>query len=433
MSEKYVTPARVEHQKIELTGLDLMYGFFYTDIVIFLEKSFDTTCLESSLSKTIEQIPALGGKLVAKGDRVILDTNGPGVLFEREHSDSPTPPFGDEVFPIVGHDFCTPVPDPRTRPLEELPLVTVKVTTFADGLHCIGVRHNHALADAVGLLSFLFAWDGVLRGNDPQVPYFARDELLALAQGDGASPSQRSGIPCAEGKPKLTPPKFFATEFASVGLSAAQYAQVVAIAKASADDITVNDLLNAMIFKVYGESSLQADHDMAMVNLPFDLRRVKEVGLPPNYFGNSVLLRSMQMPFGELRQYDLPALAKLLAEFCRPDLPSIKQDVAFFQSQYQAARFNSHGVYTGFTPCVANGGLYINNTIQNRKHQLNFGDAHIGGGLIVKQPFGLRSVLLITMRQGDIYLRVTLEKNQIEAFCRRWSLRVERLLRDGLK
>jgi hypothetical protein len=425
VTEKYLKPTAASHVRFELCGLDLMYGFHYSDIALFMAKEFDIERLEASLLHVVEQIPALGGKLVADDGRILIDTDGPGVLVEYHRSDIETPPHGNEIFPLSGFEFCTPVPDMLNRPASEWPLLRIKITTFADGNHCIGIRHNHALADGGSIVSFLFAWDGALRHGGSFIPEFSREKLLALAASDSSVPSAQSGIACIDGQPIKTPAQFFTTELFPIRLAAEDFIALKTLADA-ATDVSINDLLNALVFKAYGASA--AALQTVVANLPFDLRRIKASKMPPNYFGNSVLLRSFAMPAAELRDCDVLALARRFAAFNEPDLQAIAQDIAFYQAEYTAGRYNGRGVYTGFTPLVANGGIYINNMIIASKFRLNLGGAQIGGGLVVKQPFGLRMVLISSMLHGDVYLQVALEKQQVEGFRRHWNEMVAQLL-----
>jgi transferase family protein len=394
-----------------------------------MAKEFDVERLEHSLVQVIEQIPALGGKLIVDEGCILLDTDGLGVLVEYHRSDIETPPHGNEIFPLSGYEFCTPVPDMLNRHASEWPLLTIKITTFADGNHCIGIRHNHALADGGSIVSFLFAWDSALRHGGRFIPEFSREKLLALAASDGSRPSGQSGIACVDGQVIKKPAQFFATELFPIRLAAEDFTALKALAEAAAD-VSVNDLLNALVFKAYGASAVALQ--MMVANLPFDLRRIKASKIPPNYFGNSVLLRSFAMPAAELRDCDVMTLARRFAAFNEPNLQVIAQDIAFYQAEYAAGRYNGRGVYAGFTPLVANGGIYINNMIIGSKFRLNLGGAQIGGGLIVKQPFGLRMVLISSMLHGDVYLQVALEKQQAEGFRRHWREMVAQLLAEQL-
>jgi hypothetical protein len=397
-----------------------------------MKKEFDVGRLEGSLLKTIEQIPALAGKLVSENNRILIDTDGVGVSLVFEVADKKAPPSDDTVFPIKGHQFVAQPPDTHHTSMSEWPLLIIKVTTFSDGIHCIGVRHNHALADAASFLAFLTAWNKNLHGASDFVPEFSRDSILALASGSGERPSEKSGITYNDAGLVAKPLVFFETDYATFGMSAAEYEHLQMHAKQQeVDKISVNDLLNAMVFKSYGQSSKQAGTELAIANLTFDIRRVKNSGLPLNIFGNCVLLRTLALSFDELRSESVLRLAKRFKQLCEPDLESVAQDIAFYQAQYESGQYSRHGVFTSFPPIIANGGIYINNTIQ-KGSLLNFGGQNIGGGLLIQQPFGLRMALFVSSIHGGVYVRLTLEKEQIDLFQEHWSTLFKQVLQNGL-
>ena len=299
MQEKNLKLAGVEHSKFELCGLDLMFGFHYTDVVIFLDGGFDIARLEPSLFEVLKKIPVLGGRFSKSNEGIVLDTDGPGLQLTFVNSTQKALPFSESFSPITGYDLFNPGPNLANVPLSQWLLMTIRVTTFSDGVHSIGIRYSHAVLDGTSFFTFLMAWSTVLKGFPIGELQYSRQPLLDFAKLAAAVPSEQSGLQLASGQTEIESPQFFTTEFGVIKNSADTYHQLVNLVKEQFRDvISPNDLMHAMVFKAYALSSQEPDEELARANLAFDIRRVKGSNFPFSYFGNAVLLRTLKLSFG---------------------------------------------------------------------------------------------------------------------------------------
>ena len=125
-------------------------------------------------------------------------------------------------------------------------------------------------------------------------------------------------------------------------------------------------------------------------------------------------------------------ISKCFEKFSKPDLAAVAQDVACYQAEYMAGRYNKYGVYLAIPSVLGNGGIYINNMLALSKMPINFADAQIGADHVLPQPFGMRLALLSPNRKIDILNRLALEKEQLVGFIDHWQQMIQQILSDGL-
>jgi hypothetical protein len=243
-------------------------------------------------------------------------------------------------------------------------------------------------------------------------------------------PSRRSGISEVNRAPTLASLQFFNTEFSALVLKSADCELLLTrLKQSSSTTASLHDLLAALIFKTYAQSSSASADKPALVNLAYDLRRVPRLGMPSHFFGNAVLFRSDAMSFGELRAIDIFELVNWFKVVNTPNADDIAQDIGFFQTQFESAAYNNWGMYSNFTPLLSNGGLFINNMIYRRNKPLNFGGALRSLSLVLRQPLRIRQVVLsANPKTGDILLRLALEQYQIALFEQHWHALVQSIL-----
>lgn len=430
MEKQLIKPAAIEHQKYPLCGLDLVFGFHYVDVVWFLRKDYDIAVLEPALRKTVDCIPVLAGKIIKEDGRFVLDTDGHGVEISFETAAQPAPDHDEMVFPISGYDFFNAVPQIINTDIAEMPLLTVKVTTFSDGIICVGIRHSHALMDGTASHFFTSMWIDHINGIAPTPLSFSRDVVLALANRESPLPSAQSGIAVSNGQLAAPAPQFFQNRFHTLEIGT-DFERLLNLAKTKFKGIvSINHLMHALLFKAFGLSSKQPDADTAKANLPYDVRFVKGTELPFSFFGNAVLFRCLELSFSELRAIDLLSLAQRFKLLSQSDMAATSQDIGFYQSQYEQESYNKSGVYTNFSPVPGNGGLYINNMLRllDDPVDTNFGGRLLRADVVLPREFGVRSAILMPSATRRAVLRLALETQQISAFEKSWPELVSALV-----
>ena len=431
MQSQFLKSIGVEHQKYPLSGLDLVFGFHYVNTVCFLDKDYDISALEPAMQETINRIPVLAGKIIKENGQLVLDTDGAGVQFSYEVADQPAPEHDERIFPLSGYDFFNPIPQAFNVDISELPLLSIKITTFSDGIKCIGISHNHAIMDGASTYAFLCAWTGYMEGVESKPLIFSRDTVTQLADNTARLPSRTSGIAVVNDQVVLAPPTFFQNPFHTIDIND-EYRHLGELIKArSKHAVSINHLIAALIFKAYGLSSAEDDVRLARLNQSYDIRIIKGAELPANFFGNAVLFRCLEMPFGELRSLSILSLVNKIKEAAQSVLENTPQDIGFYQSQYEQGAYNKAGVFTGFPTIMGNGGLYLNNLV----HFLSesewpgfFGRKQIRGDIVLPQLFGVRTAIVSPNRKSGVLLRLALENYQAPAFEKAWSQLVSEVL-----
>lgn len=432
LERSFLKIERADKQLLALSGLDLLFGLHYSDTVFFLRPGLDPEVLKSSLVRTSAQIPLLGAQLVLENGQLMFSTDGLGVLFEREIADIAAPPHDDATFPIAGYDFFCQVPQPSSGGNAPWPMLMVKLTTFADGITAIGIRHNHVIMDGTSFFYFLLTWNQNLLGDTGMALEYSRTALTALGHAPDGLPSANAGIPVRDGQLGRRPEQFFDNTFFTCFLAGADCDRIAALIPESAG-VSINQVLNALLFKAFVQASAQPDEAPAFANLPFDIRRIKGMQFPANYFGNAVLLRELASTHGAVRAAGVLELARRFKAVGNPTAADARRDIGFYQQQFERCAFGPNGAYNEFASVLSNGGLYINNMLTLRHQPLDlFDGAALGSGPVLPPQFGIRLAMLIPNARHDILIRMTLEPNHATRFRDLWPELIERTLRDGL-
>lgn len=432
MESRFLKPAKIQHQKYPLSGLDLMFGFHYADTVHFLDKDFDTNALESALIETLNLIPVLAGKIVKNGNQLVLDTDGQGVQFTREGIDQDAFKLEDRELLLSSYELFNPVPSLTNTNITEMPLLTIKVTTFNDGIKIIGVRQSHVVMDGSALHLFMQTWASCLTKTAVKPFIFSRDAISDIAPANVELPSPESGISIVDNQLQPVAPKFFPAKLHSIEIPAMDFDRLREHIHAQRQGISINDFMQAMVFKAHGLSSTQDDGETAIANLCYDVRHAAGSKLALNFFGNAVLFRCLKLSFVELRSSELVALAQRIRQLMRPDAETVAQDIGFYQSQYENGNYNKSCVFSNFQSPLWSGGLYINSLLQIPRepifdHQLRF-------DMVLPTSFGVRMAMLVPdlSPARNIVMHVTLEQNQIIPFEKSWSVLFQQALQGSV-
>ncbi|GAB2227767.1 hypothetical protein Droror1_Dr00009594 [Drosera rotundifolia] len=160
------TPTPDDRKTHKLCFLDQFMPALYTTIILFYNTSnaHDKVLqLKESLSQTLTKFYPLAGKIYE--DNIVIDCNDEGIPFSVAHADFSLLEFLKEPNVQLLQHF---LPSKRvpTKPITELPLLTIQVTVFTCGGLAIGGCFNHKILDGASIGCFLKNWAATLRGHD---------------------------------------------------------------------------------------------------------------------------------------------------------------------------------------------------------------------------------------------------------------------------
>jgi shikimate O-hydroxycinnamoyltransferase len=324
-----------------------------TPRVFFYRNRVDATALRDSLTRTLADYPVVTGRLTKDPDggfSVLCDDAGVR-LTEVEHPGTlPAYGFDRRAEKDIGR-FLDQV-NPFKVVDGKAPLLTVKLTRFADGGSVLGITINHVIADDFSLLRFMEDWSRRLRGlaaDDGPTPCHDRTLLDAL----GAT---------APGRARAANREFAVTsrlaKLAMVGklvLRAGQLAtvtvrfspgEVTALKGAAMADlagtdrwVSTNDALSAHLWQMLGDLRTEPRRTWDTLGVVVDLRSRLAGALPEQYWGNAAGQLYLSMATHELRSGSLGTVA----EAVRGGLGGltehqVREDVAFLDAQRTAHR-----------------------------------------------------------------------------------------------
>jgi len=410
------------YSKSELSGLDFLFGLSRAEWVFLFKETIDIDRMCSALEQVLEQFPVASGRLVKRDNRFYIEQLDAGVHLEVIDSESPSPNFGPDVYPVLANGLVPDFPRVLVEELESQPLSAFRFTRYSDGRVTLGLSFCHALADGGSIFAFINAWHCAY-SNEPIVkPALDRSLISKLGKDNVEAPTALSGL-----MPKPFNPELFAggppvSDFFGMHLTEAEHVQLAERVKQEfAGAVSFNDYLQAMVLKVFAQSCQDEGDKTTHANMTYDLRRMRTGQVPMTYFGGATLYRSFPASFNDLRNGDVRGIAQRFKELGRPDAEVVQQDIGYCQAQYEAGNTNVFGAFSEFLTPLLNKGLYINNMLGLGRPQFSFGNNVIWGEMPLRAPFAIRKALFIANRAGGVSIRMVLPIGQKELFLAKWA------------
>jgi shikimate O-hydroxycinnamoyltransferase len=282
-------------------------------------QGLDVARLEQGLRDTLRHYPVISGRIVQDAQGLpCLDGSDSGVQFRVLRCKGPTP-MGEHS-PALGsiRQLYTNVM-PWQVVGRDVPTLQVSVHQFDDGGAILTARIIHSQFDGSSLFGFMMDWSRACLGQPIVGQTFDRDQLIRLGQAQ----VNTAGLATLF-KPSL--PRFIGM-MARLGwraltgirkevyrIPASTIAQWQAQARAAQPDAAVpNAARLASAFVMQALSPLwggQADRSMGMV---LDMRYVKGLGLPRDYFGNALCYPEARVSEATLRTGSVVDAARALS------------------------------------------------------------------------------------------------------------------------
>ncbi|GJS52424.1 shikimate O-hydroxycinnamoyltransferase-like protein [Tanacetum coccineum] len=292
------------YKQIWNSNLDLVVGRIHILTLYFFrpngsENFFDSETLKKSLADVLVLFYPMAGRLGyddGEGERLVIECNGEGVMFNECESDCEIDDFG----------VITPSPELRklaptveySGDVSSYPLVVLQVTRFKCGGVSLGCGIHHTLSDGLSSLHFINSWSDVTRGLSVAIPPFVERTVLRVRD----------------------PPTVvfdhveYPNSFHDHGLTSEQ---IIAIKAKGKGDGTVYhsqyEILAAHLWRCACKARGLMDDQLTKLYVATDGRSRLIPPLPPGYLGNVVFTATPIAKSGEL-EYE-PLGWHLLEEF----------------------------------------------------------------------------------------------------------------------
>ncbi|KAJ7943907.1 spermidine hydroxycinnamoyl transferase-like [Quillaja saponaria] len=134
--------------------------------------------MKESLGRILVHYYPLAGRLRSiEGDQLVLECNAMGVEFLEAESNAKVSDYTEFAEPNkIFKDLATQF-DYCSTPVEQWPLLLVKVTKFSCGGLCLCVAFSHIMVDGWALFPFIKSWAKLGRGEDleeDEIPFHDR-------------------------------------------------------------------------------------------------------------------------------------------------------------------------------------------------------------------------------------------------------------------
>jgi len=153
---------------------DVLVRHYAVPVVFFYDRLLDPDALAHGLGVVLGDFAPFNARLTQRGGELFLDCNDHGVAFSVVTLQTDmqagiawlgTPRARELVDPIEG----------RRALRGDLPLLTVRITHFADGKSCLGVCWHHSVGDMHSCVRLLLAWSRAVAGLAYEKPMVVED------------------------------------------------------------------------------------------------------------------------------------------------------------------------------------------------------------------------------------------------------------------
>lgn len=303
-----------------LTGIDILHGHVCVPLVFVYKKGFDIELAERGMCQLLQHYPLVTGRIKkdAHGE-VYLDADDSGIDFTVYRCDGAMPygehkPLGDDL-PRFYKRFM-----PWQVVGKDQPVLQVEIHRYDDGGIVMCVCIAHSVFDGSSFFGFMVNWSRACRGLPIEVPSFDRSVMIKAGQADIDTKGfglifqppfmQGVGIMARLGWRAVTDMKkeIFRIPAATVQ----KWKDEARAALPDAASVNTGKLVSSYVLKAL--SPLMPPGVPRSIGMALDMRYVKGLALPRDYFGNGLCYAQAFFSEQELAQESLP----VLAEKCRP-------------------------------------------------------------------------------------------------------------------
>ena len=311
-----------------LTGVDILHGHVCIPLIFVYKQGFDIDLAERGLGEVLKHYPQVAGRLRkdAQG-QVYLDSNDAGLDFTVYRCDGAMPygphhPLGSDIKRFYKAFMPWQVVD------KDQPLLKVDIHCYDDQAIVMCVYLVHSVFDGSSFFGFMMNWSAACRGLAITPPAFDRSVMIKAGQADidtrgftllhqppflrGVGIMARLAWRAVTGIRK----EIFRIPADTV-LRWKEEAKACLPASAS---VNTGKLVTAYVLKAL--SPLMPPGVPRSAGMALDMRYVRGLTLPRDYFGNGLCYAQAVYTEQELAQESLA----VLAEKCRPVPEQVQAD-----------------------------------------------------------------------------------------------------------
>jgi omega-hydroxypalmitate O-feruloyl transferase len=288
---------------IPLSPIDHVFtgrGSYPIEFVFSYDGELDEARLRQSLAQAVEVFPPASSRLVRRDGAFGLEPSPDGLAFSTAESE----------IGFLAADDRTLFLDPVAT-FEGEPLTRVRLTRTPQG-SVLGVSQSHAVGDGFSYFHFLSCWSRLFRGEPFEPPSHERRRLIPSAEADDGEPTPSSVLrdtglfwqgrrAAVQGGP---------LRWERHQLSRARLKEILGEAQRDSPvRLTHNDAVSAWLWRESAASWGAEAQDDTYLSCPVDHRRLLPE-LPATYFGNAVVLATVESTIGALGAAPLAELAQ---------------------------------------------------------------------------------------------------------------------------
>ena len=303
-----------------LTGIDILHGHVGIPLIFVYKKGFDLALAERALIDTLKHYPLVAGRYKKdEQGHVYADCNDGGVDFRVFRCEGDMPygehqPLGDDIKQFYKQFMPWQVIN------KDKPLFQVNIHQYADDGIVMCIYMVHSVFDGSSFFGFMLDWSKACRGLQIKPPSFDRSVMIKAGQADIDTRgfelirqwpiTQGIGIMAKLGWRAVTDMK---KEIFRIPTETVQQWKADAHAVLpDASGVNTGKLVTAYVLKAL--SPVMPAGVPRSAGMALDMRYIRGLTLPRDYFGNALCYAQAYYSEQELAQDSL----SVLAEKCRP-------------------------------------------------------------------------------------------------------------------
>jgi shikimate O-hydroxycinnamoyltransferase len=413
-------PAGTAAPRQYLTGIDILHGHVGVPLIFVYKKGFDIAQAERALTETLKHYPGVTGRYQADAQgQVYNDGTDAGIDFKVYRCQGAMPygehqPLGDDLSQF--HERILPW---RMVGKDE-PLLRVYIHQYEDGGVVMCVLIVHSTFDGSSFFGFMVNWSNICLGK-PVTPFsFDRDVMIKAGQ----TGMDTTGFDLIY---QPTIPEYVSTmsrlgwravtdikkEIFLIPATAVQKWKDQAAAElGDASAVNTGKLVTAYVLKTL--SPLMPHGVPRSVGMALDMRFIKGLPLPRNYFGNGLAYAQAFYTEQALATQSL----SVLAARCKPEADQVSaQTLSKLLTVTEQYRQKKAIWKLIFKPAVATLGGGI---VQNNLSLLPIYDVDLGGGTpdwyeTFAMTIRMMALVSTPQKDGGVHLHMAASRAELKA------------------
>lgn len=311
-----------------LTGIDILHGHVCVPLAFVYKAGFDLALAEQGLRETLKHYPEVSGRYHKDGEGQVYNDGQDHGIDLRVHRCEGAMPYGEHQPLLKDLKHFHKAFMPWQVVGKDQPLFQVDINCFDDGGIVMLVCIVHSTFDGSSLFGLMVNWSRACRGLPLELPSFDRGVMIKAGQTGldtrGFDLVRQPSIP--DGVVTMTRLGWRAAtdihkEILRIPASAIQGWKDQAEAELpDARGVNTGKLVTAYVLRAL--SPLMPRGAPRRVGMALDMRYVRGLSLPRDYFGNGLCYAQAHYTEQELAEQSLA----VLAERCKPPADEVSAE-----------------------------------------------------------------------------------------------------------